>query len=226
MNFDRRLMWAAAAVAVAFAGGPAPAQVVAFAVENRMPPAFAVLDRCQPCGAACACDGADPALPPHPSPPGFHWERVQGKPWTLVEGHAAAAAPPAAAPVGSSEVVVRDAAGKLVKAWLDAGGGVTLPPGSDAVPPLQLQTTYSRRPNATGGEQIVFPDGGPTPPDDRGTTTRPAAPGVAAPQPFRGGVHAGHNCPSCGTAEYRVAGFNRDGTHTHTCPRCGTSWRH
>lgn len=56
--------------------------------------------------------------------------------------------------------------------------------------------------------------------------TTDAAPGVAAPPPFRGGYHPGHNCPACGTPEYRVAGRNADGTHVHVCPRCGTSWRH
>lgn len=59
---------------------------------------------------------------------------------------------------------------------------------------------------------------------------KPPAPGVAAPQPFRSGTavnNAGHNCPACGAAQYRVSGAGPvAGSHTHTCDRCGQSWWH
>lgn len=46
----------------------------------------------------------------------------------------------------------------------------------------------------------------------------------AVPRPtFR---HAGHDCPACGRHQFVVAGWNRDGTHTHRCPRCGAAWSH
>lgn len=38
-------------------------------------------------------------------------------------------------------------------------------------------------------------------------------------------VHRSHNCPVCGRNQYAIAGWNRDGTHTHTCS-AGHSWRH
>ena len=52
---------------------------------------------------------------------------------------------------------------------------------------------------------------------------------VEVPVPvFRSSVqfHAGHSCPGCGRSQFVVAGWNRDGTHTHVCPACGTGWRH
>jgi hypothetical protein len=55
-----------------------------------------------------------------------------------------------------------------------------------------------------------------------------AAPGVAAPQTFRGSAHdADHNCDRCGAAQYVVSGRGPvPGSHTHTCARCGHSWWH
>lgn len=57
---------------------------------------------------------------------------------------------------------------------------------------------------------------------------RSAAPGVAAPQPFRGlAYNPTHTCPSCGRAQYIISGSGPvPGTHTHTCASCGTSWYH
>jgi len=53
-----------------------------------------------------------------------------------------------------------------------------------------------------------------------------AAPGVAAPQTFRGSdYHPPHDCPVCGRAQYVISGFNPDGTHNHTCS-AGHTWRH
>lgn len=56
---------------------------------------------------------------------------------------------------------------------------------------------------------------------------RPAAPGVAAPQPFRGPArHAGHDCPVCGRSQYVISGPGPvPGSHTHTCA-AGHSWWH
>ena len=58
------------------------------------------------------------------------------------------------------------------------------------------------------------------------------APGVAAPQVFRG-VQVGpardpdHQCDRCGASQYVVAGPGPiPGTHTHRCPRCGNVWFH
>ena len=55
-----------------------------------------------------------------------------------------------------------------------------------------------------------------------------AAPGVAAPRPFRGGTgyHESHSCPSCGRLQFVVAGFNGDGSHRHQCAACGQVWSH
>lgn len=53
------------------------------------------------------------------------------------------------------------------------------------------------------------------------------APVVAAPATFRQtNYHAGHNCPKCGSSQFIVDYFNRDGTHNHRCPADGTIWRH
>lgn len=55
---------------------------------------------------------------------------------------------------------------------------------------------------------------------------RYAAPGVAAGT-FRAGHNASHDCPSCGRAQFVVAGPGpRPGTHRHDCASCGTSWYH
>lgn len=35
-----------------------------------------------------------------------------------------------------------------------------------------------------------------------------------------------HNCPSCGTYQVVIAGYNSNGTHNHRCNRCGTVWSH
>lgn len=56
-----------------------------------------------------------------------------------------------------------------------------------------------------------------------------AAPGVAAPRPFRrtsAGHDPDHQCDRCGASQYVVSGFNADGTHNHRCPACGNVWRH
>lgn len=85
--------------------------------------------------------------------------------------------------------------------------GAFSPPGAVEPPPVTLVREYHPQ---LGGWVLV---------------QRPA-PGVPASQPFRDGYHAGHSCPACGTAQYRVSGFNADGTHNHQCPRCGAVWRH
>lgn len=56
---------------------------------------------------------------------------------------------------------------------------------------------------------------------------RRPAPGVAGPQPFRGGYHAGHDCPACGRAQFVISGGGPvPGTHAHACAGCGTGWYH
>lgn len=52
------------------------------------------------------------------------------------------------------------------------------------------------------------------------------APEVAAPSGASFPVDRSHTCAKCGREQRTVAGFNRDGTHTHVCPSCGHSWRH
>lgn len=59
---------------------------------------------------------------------------------------------------------------------------------------------------------------------------------VPAPIPFRTNAVANglreceydpdHVCNRCGTAQFEIARWNRDGTHSHVCPNCRHSWRH
>jgi hypothetical protein len=61
--------------------------------------------------------------------------------------------------------------------------------------------------------------------------TLPTARSVPS-QPFRpvqsvnSRYNPSHNCPTCGTAEYRIASWDRNGTHWHRCPQCATAWWH
>lgn len=59
------------------------------------------------------------------------------------------------------------------------------------------------------------------------TVVNKMAPAVAVVRTFQSsGYHAGHNCPTCGRQQFRVAGFAGNGQHRHTCPYDGTSWVH
>jgi hypothetical protein len=57
-----------------------------------------------------------------------------------------------------------------------------------------------------------------------------AAAEVPAVRPFRDVAapvwNSSHVCPTCGRAQYRVSGYNADGSHDHTCAVDGTTWRH
>lgn len=115
---------------------------------------------------------------------------------------------------------------------------LAMPTVAYAIDPAEFHPTTKKAATALPESAfVIFPQKA-----DDGYTGVPAPPGqewvkvgnepwklrkvqVAVPRgTFQG--DRSHQCGKCGTSQYVVESFNRDGTHNHRCPSCGNSWRH